>query len=478
MASLRLRDDSLPAPPTGKYPAKAHARKNGSNGASNGAASGGSKPHGVIYLEGQKNNIYEDDDNAEPFRQRRYFYYLSGCDVPDSSLIYDIDRDHLTLFIPPMDSEEVMWSGIPVLPKEALQKYDIDACKTTNELNSVLAASETSKSTIYTIPEQVSDHVALSSFQSTNSSILKSAIDYSRVTKDSHEIALIRHANAISSAAHENVMRAVSQAKNEEEIMGAFVGTCISNGGRKQAYGCICASGTSAATLHYVHNDLTLSKKLNLLIDAGCEYQCYGADVTRTYPLNGTFTKESKQIYDLVSRMQDECMALLRPGVKWEDAHTRAHEVAIDGLLRLGILKGDAESAADKKRLFDSRVSTVFLPHGLGHYLGMDTHDTGGEADYSDPDPMFKYLRIRGTVPQNAVVTNEPGIYFCRFIVEPALKDAKLGPLIDADVLERYWDVGGVRIEDDIWITENGCENLTTVSKDMAKIERFIKGEA
>ncbi|KAF2152122.1 X-Pro dipeptidase [Myriangium duriaei CBS 260.36] len=489
MATLRLRDPSIPAPPEGKYPAKTHARKvaewisahsaeqNGTNGASNGTSNGAGKPHGVIYLEGQKTRMIEDDDQAEGFRQRRYFYYLSGCNVPDSSLVYDIDRDHLTLFIPPIDSEEVIWSGLPEVPKEAMQKYDIDACLTTDELNSYLSSSEISKSTIYTIPEQVSPSTSFTAFHSTNSTILKRAIDYSRVTKTPFEIALIRHANAISSAAHQNVMRAVAQIKNEEEIMGAFVGTCISNGGHKQAYSCICAAGTSAATLHYVHNDLTVSKKLNLLIDAGCEYNCYCADVTRSYPLNGTFTKESREIYDLVDRMQDACMEMLRAGVKWEDVHTKAHTTAIDGLLKLGILKGDPNSEEDKKRLLDSRVSTVFLPHGLGHYLGMDTHDTGGDADYSDPDPMFRYLRIRGKVPANAVVTNEPGIYFCRFIIEPALKNEKLGPLIDKDVLDRYWDVGGVRIEDDIWIKEDGYENLTTVSKDTKEIERFIRGE-
>lgn len=297
------------------------------------------------------------------------------------------------------------------------------------------------------------------------------------MTKDAFEIALIRHANAISSHAHRNVMRSVRQAKNEEELMGAFIGTCMANGGREQAYGCICASGTSAATLHYVHNDLPLSKKLNLLIDAGCEYGNYCADITRTYPLNGTFTAESRAIHDLVGRMQAACFGLLRAGVAWEDAHTRAHEVAIDGLLRLGILRGSADDDAEhKRRLLESRVSTVFLPHGLGHYLGMDTHDTGGDADYADPDPMFRYLRIRGRVPENAVVTNEPGIYFCRFIVEPALKDPKLGPLIDEEVLERYWDVGGVRIEDDVWIKKDGYENLTTAPQRWEEVEALIKG--
>ena len=137
--------------------------------------------------------------------------------------------------------------------------------------------------------------------------------------------------------------------------------------------------------------------------------------------------------------------------------------------LRLGVLRGGT-----KEEIFDSRVSTLFFPHGLGHYLGLDTHDCGGEADYADPDPMFRYLRVRGHVPENAVVTNEPGVYFCRYIIEPALEDKRMGRFIDREVLERYWDVGGVRIEDDIWIRKDGCENLTTAPMSWEEIEALI----
>ena len=140
--------------------------------------------------------------------------------------------------------------------------------------------------------------------------------------------------------------------------------------------------------------------------------------------------------------MQSTCTSLLRAGVLWDDVHARAHEIAIDGLLQLGILKGGTA-----REIFEARTSVAFFPHGLGHYLGMDTHDTGGHADYEDKDPMYKYLRVRGKLPAGAVVTVEPGIYFCRFIVEPYLEDEVHGKYIDKEVLEDYWDVGGVRIE-------------------------------
>ena len=158
-------------------------------------------------------------------------------------------------------------------------------------------------------------------------------------------------------------------------------------------------------------------------------------------PLNGTFSKESEAIYRLVYKMQEECLGMLKAGVAWESVHIKAHDVAVDGLLSLGILKGD------KNDIMDARTSVAFFPHGLGHYLGMDTHDTGGHPDYEDKDTMLQYLRVRGALPEGSVITVEPGMYFCRFIVEPYLKDERQKRLIDEEVVDRYWDVGGVRIE-------------------------------
>ena len=176
-------------------------------------------------------------------------------------------------------------------------------------------------------------------------------------------------------------------------------------------------------------------------MDAGAEWECYCADVTRTIPLLGQFDRDSESIYVIVQSMQDACFKMLKAGMRWDDVHIRAHEVAIEGLLALGLLKGNKED------IMKARTSVAFFPHGLGHYLGMDTHDCGGNANYEDPDPMFRYLRVRGSVPEGAVITVEPGIYFCRFIIEPYLEDDKHNAFIDQDVLAKYWDVGGVRIE-------------------------------
>jgi Xaa-Pro dipeptidase len=239
-----------------------------------------------------------------------------------------------------------------------------------------------------------------------NEKVLKNAIDECRVVKDRYEVALIRQANLVSDRAHIAVMKAVKHAKNERDLEALFTYTAHINGCKEQAYSCICGSGTNAATLHYIKNDLPLDQKLNFLIDAGAEHSCYASDVTRTFPINGKFTKESRNVYDAVLKMQLECIEMLKDNVLWDDVHAHAHKVAIAELVGMGVLKGDVEE------IFNARTSAAFFPHGLGHYLGMDTHDTGGNANYEDEDPMFKYLRVRGRVPAGAVITVEPGVSF------------------------------------------------------------------
>lgn len=403
-------------------------------------------------------------------RQRRFFYYLTGCPLADSYVVHNMESSKTTLFIPPINPESVIWSGLPVSAEEALQRWDVDEVKYTNDTNATLAhiAGTQNKSTVFAIANQVSEQITFLGFEDKNFSVLKEAIEVCRVVKDEYEQAMIAKANAISAAAHHAVMRKVKRAKNERELEATFLAECISAGARNQAYHGIFAGGRAAATLHYVDNDKPLVGKLNLLLDAGCEWDCYASDITRTFPIGGKFTKESRAIYDIVLRMQLECIAALKEGVLWDDVHLLAHKIAIDGLLELGILKGD------KEEILANRTSVAFFPHGLGHYLGMDTHDTGGNPNYADEDTMFRYLRVRGTLPAGSVVTVEPGIYFCNFIIEPYLKDPKHAKYIDSEVLEKYWDVGGVRIEDNLVITKGGAENLTCTIKEPEEMERII----
>ncbi|KAI0480102.1 peptidase M24, structural domain-containing protein, partial [Xylariaceae sp. FL0804] len=454
----------------GKYPAKAHARRV----VEYIQAKVPDATKGVLYLEATSDRLLEDSDEPVPFRQRRAFMYLSGVDLPDCSLLYDMATHTSTLFIPPVDPESVIWSGLPLSPAEALARYDVDAVLPSTELNPTLARLGRDggpDSTVFAVaPERVADAVTFLEFGRTNFGVLGDAVDACRVRKDDYEVALIRRANAVSGRAHRAVLEAVRQARNEYELEGVFLGECARRGAKKQAYPSIVASGRAAATLHYVHNDKDLAGKDLLLLDAGAEWSTYAADITRTFPISGKFTKESRAIYDLVLHMQQQCISELREGVLWDAVHHFAHELAIDGLLSLGILRGD------RREILEARTSAAFLPHGLGHYLGMDTHDTGGHPNYADEDPMFRYLRIRGTLPAGSVVTVEPGIYFCEFILRPYLQDPKHSKFIDEKVLDKYWDVGGVRIEDNLLITKGGYVNLTDAVKDPDEMEKIICG--
>ena len=414
-------------------------------------------------------------------RQRRHFYYLSGCDLPDCFFAYDIASDRSTLWIPPVDPEYVMWAGMPLLPDEALKRYDVDAVLTFDELKS-------GKSLVQMLQKQqtvvmvIKDRADMAIFHSEDLKAYDPLVNYEwarrgieacRVVKDEYEVQLIKHANVVSSYAHERILACAKRAKNERELNAVFVMHCHANNCKEQAYGCICASGTNASTLHWVRNDTPLEGRLNLLIDAGAEYECYCADITRTFPLNGKFTKESREIYDLVLKMQTECMRTIKAGIKWEDVHMLAHTVAAEGLRELGILNKDVSL----EKILDSRVTCRFFPHGLGHYLGMDTHDVGGNANYEDPDEYFRYLRVRGTVPAGAVITNEPGIYFRKFPFEAEMNEGKWDGIVDQRVLVQYWEVGGVRIEDDVLVKEGGCENLTTVISRPEYIEAAVSAE-
>ncbi|KFA48260.1 hypothetical protein S40293_07372 [Stachybotrys chartarum IBT 40293] len=421
----------------GKYPAKAHVKR-----VVELIRQKIPDADGILYLEGRMTKLLEDNDSPEPFRQRRYFYYLTGCNLADAHFIYDLKASKSILFIPPIDPEDVIWSGLPMSPEEALQQYDVDEVKTSDEVNPILAhlGGQNPKSTVFAIAHQVSDHVTFIGFEDKEFTVLKDAIEVSRAIKDEFEVAMIRKANQISGMGHQAVFEKARKAKNETELEAKFLEVCVSHGAKEMAYHPIVASGRAAATLHYVPNNAPLEGKQNLLLDAGAEWNNYAADITRTFPISGKFTKESREIYDIVLKMQEETTAMVKEGVNWDDVHLLAHKIAIDGLLALGILKGD------KDEILNNRTSTAFFPHGLGHYLGMDTHDTGGNPNYNDEDKMFRYLRKRGALPAGAVITVEPGIYFCNFIIEPFLNDPKHSKYIDAAVLDKYWDVGGVRV--------------------------------
>ena len=189
---------------------------------------------------------------------------------------------------------------------------------------------------------------------------LKPAMNAARVIKSPYEIKMIRKANEITAEAHVNVLKAIKGLGNEAEIEAIFLGTCIKNQAKRQAYGAIAGSGENASTLHYEANNESLEGRQLVCLDAGCEWECYASDVTRTFPISGKFSTEAQAIYDLVEKMQEECIEMVKPGASYRDIHLHAHSVATRGLIDLKILRGDFDD------VLKSGASMAFFPHGLG----------------------------------------------------------------------------------------------------------------
>ncbi|KAI1504277.1 metallopeptidase family M24-domain-containing protein [Biscogniauxia marginata] len=491
---------------SGRYPAKIHARK---------VAKELGSQNGIIYLPGQLEATWEDSDQGPPFRQRRYFYYLTGVNFPGCSVTYDIAADKLTLWIPYTPPATVLWFGSTPTPDDCLERTDVHDVKYVSELSAYLGSRLATVKKLYAL--RISQLPKFDGFDKLkpqlriDTTMLQTIMDEARVTKSDYEIAMIRKANALSSDAHKLVAMRLGSMTNECQIESTFVAACTAQNAHTQAYPVIAGSGINASTLHYEANNESLSGRQVVVLDAGAEWECYASDITRTLPIGPRFSPEARAIYDLVHQMQDECIQRIKPGVVFRNLQLHATLVAVKGLLQLGILRN---GTADE--IFKSGTGAAFFPHGLGHHVGLDVHDvlsrellrpasegmwgkrrpvgpqtiramikqaandTGDDSrpttpksttTTSSPSPPSSRRRHQpprrhDTLRPNMVVTVEPGLYFCRPYIEAYfLRNDEHRRYIDPDVLARYWDVGGVRIEDCVLVTRDGYENLTTAPK-------------
>lgn len=426
----------------------------------------------ALFLSGEDLELYQYCDQTKPFRQNRYFYYLSGCDIPGSHILYQPATDTLTLYLPDVDADDVMWSGMPLSLGEALKKFDVDEVKYASELSSTIYLTTESGFQIYTTDKNTRNQI-VHDYLIEGEKDLFFALDEARLIKDSFEIELMKHAAAITDNCHLAVMSATPIETNETHIHAEFMYHAIRQGSKYQLYDPICCSGPNCSTLHYVKNDDEIgNEKRSVLIDAGAEWNCYASDVTRCFPINGDWSKEHLEIYKIVLKMQHATMALIKPGASWDAIHLEAHRILIREFFRLGIFRNEYL----EQEIFDSNISARFFPHGLGHLLGMDTHDVGGYPNYEDLDPKLRYLRLRRRLQKGMVITDEPGVYFSPFLLEDVLKDNALSKFVDMSVLDKYWYIGGVRIEDDLLITDDGYENFTKITSDPFEISQIIKG--
>ncbi|GKZ71090.1 hypothetical protein AnigIFM60653_003560 [Aspergillus niger] len=469
---VTVRGEGIDKYPGGPGAAKQHARK---------VAMKLGVSSGLIYLVGKPTINWGDSDQPQPFRQRRYFYYLSGADEPDCYLTYDINNDLLVLYVPDFDLHRAIWMGPTLTTDEAERRFDVDKVRYYASLQSDIQSwveKYNDAAPVYILHSSQQPQFSVQQLHIDDQRLLP-AMDAARVVKDDYELRMIRHANKISGLAHRKVLEQIHKMSNEAQIEGLFLDTCVSHGAKNQAYEIIAGSGPNAATLHYVKNNEPLKGRQLVCLDAGAEWECYASDVTRTFPLAADWpSSHARDVYQIVEEMQEQCIKRIKPGVRFRDLQVLAHDIAIRGLQKLGVLK---PGTVEEIRV--SGASAIFFPHGLGHHVGLEVHDvsekpiTGMGLPNRPCRPDF-IPAMSQSVPlleEGMVVTIEPGVYFSKL----ALANSRKLPqarYINFDEAEKYIPIGGVRIEDDILVTRTGYENLTTAPKGDEMLEIIRRG--
>jgi Xaa-Pro dipeptidase len=389
------------------------------------------------------------DDQAYPFRPNPHFRWAVPVgDAPDCLLVWEPGRRPRLLFVSPAD----YWHLPPRLPDGAWTAcFDVEPHA---DVSSAWAAIRPASGRAFI--GEVPPAFPAESFAAVNPERLLQRLHDGRVRKSAYEIACLRLATRAGVAGHHAAARAFEAGGSEWEILLAFLAGC---GQREHElpYQAIVACDAHAATLHYQSVDRSRpAARHSLLIDAGAQFRGYASDITRTHASSpGLFR-------DLVREMdhaQQSLAAAVRPGVDWRDLHLTAHQLVAEVLKEAGILRIDPDEAVH------NGLSDVFLPHGLGHLLGLQTHDVGGfrarPLDEPVPPPEgHRALRLTRILEEGFVVTMEPGLYF----IDMKLAGARQGPLsgaIDWQLVDALRPCGGIRIEDNLVVTAGGSENLT-----------------
>ena len=413
-------------------------------------------PKNSVLLIPGANTQYRNADSAYAFRQDSNFYYLSGFCEPDSlmAIINNDDGINSIIFVPPKDKLKEIWDGHRAGPIGAVKEFLFDKAYDNSEIDNMMPEILFGcDQVLYPIgkkngfDQKVIDWTTEASSKDRHSKSINildasSTIGNARLIKDDHEISLIKKACDISAEAHIEAMKNVKNAESEQSIESLYVYEFSKRGGRFPAYTPIVAGGENACVLHYIENNKKLNKNELLLVDAGCEYEMYASDITRTYPISGKFSKEQLEIYKIVLDAMNAAIDKVKEGKNIMEPQEISEKIITNGLVELGLLHGDPEELHQKGAFKD------FYMHKIGHWLGLDVHDAG---DYMEGDDFIKFK-------PGMITTIEPGIYISRSM----------------DVDDK-WKGIGIRIEDDILVTKDGNENLTKkVPSDPAEIESLM----
>ncbi|ELY3999957.1 Xaa-Pro aminopeptidase [Cronobacter dublinensis] len=397
-------------------------------------------------------------DSEYPYRQSSDFWYFTGFNEPEAVLVLiksDETHSHSVIFNRLRDKTAEIWSGRRLGQDAAPAKLGVDRALAYNEIDEQLYQLLNGLDVVYHAQGEYAyaDTIVFAALdklrRGSRQNLLAPAtltdwrpwVHELRLFKSPEELAVMRRAGEISALAHTRAMQKCRPGMYEYELEGEILHEFTRHGARFPSYNTIVGGGENGCILHYTENESQLRDGDLVLIDAGCEYRGYAGDITRTFPVNGKFTPAQRAVYDIVLESLETALRLFRPGTSIQDVTGDVVRVMVKGLIGLGILQGDVE------QLVADNAHRPYFMHGLSHWLGLDVHDVG----FYGPD------RSRILAP-GMVITVEPGLY--------------IAP--DADVPEAYRGIG-IRIEDDIVITETGNENLTaSVVKSADDIEALM----
>lgn len=422
----------------------------------------------ALFIAGATVTHRYGTDFEYPFRQESNFLYLTGVAEPDFFALIECNTGKYHLFVPKRDAMYAVWYGFVHSLDSYKKKYSPDEIHYTEDLKTVLASIK--PDLVYCIRGIHSKTVTGLGYK-TESGTLADAIASCRVIKNVHEKSELQKASDVASEAHRTVMSAIQPGMMEYEMQALFEFTCTKNGMRHQPYSGIHAGGIGSSVLHYVDNNRILKDGDLFLLDAGAESNGYAADITRTIPVNGKFTDRQAEIYDIALEMLELCLENARPGVEMEELQLMACKHLLKRFVELGLVYGEVDE------LMEQNIFALFFPHGIGHFLGLDTHDVGGYPKGTEriDRPGLRYLRARRLLEPGMVVTIEPGIYFIPALLEPAFANPEQSKYLNVPELSTYLNFGGIRIEDNLFISEAGHENLTTVPKKRGDIESLMR---
>ncbi len=426
--------------------------------------------NGIVLLLGNGDSPMNYADNTFHFRQDSSFIYLFGLDIPNLAAVIDIDSGEDILFGNDVSIDDIIWMGPQIPSKENAKKVGVTHSHPLKDLRSMIEKAISLGRKIHFLPPYRTDNmillndllgISVSKLKAYSSvELIKALVDL-RSVKEIQEVEEIRNACAIGYQMHVTAMKMAKAGVLEQQIAGTIEGIALAGGGMA-AFPIILSQ--NGETLHNHDHSQILQKGRLMIVDAGAEVKShYASDYTRTTPIGGRFTTKQREIYDIVLSANNYGRELTKPGATYLSVHLAAAEVIASGLKELGLMKGDVKEAVK------CGAHALFFPHGFGHMLGLDVHDMENLGEqyvgYDEENRRIDqfgtaYLRLGRRLKPGFVITNEPGIYFIPALIAKWKVEKTNSDFINFDQLESYLDFGGIRLEDDILVTETACEMI------------------